>query len=775
MKRFSYLTFCLFSSTCLAGGVARAQPPPPEPAPAVPAQPAAAEPTGTLDEIIVTARKRNERLNDVPMSISAATGDQLKARGVTQVGDLDKVVPGFAYQPSNYGTPVYSIRGVGFIDVAVAVAPTVSIYVDQVPLPYSVMTEGSALDVQRVEVLKGPQGTAFGQNSTGGAINFIANKPTPAFAAGANASYGNFNAVNVNGFASGPMTDTLSGRIAINTDQRGPWQQSETRSARLGRRDFSDGRILLDWKPRDDLRFELNFNGWLDKSDTQAAQMAAYSPLVPNGYPDLQPALAAYKPAPKNDRIADWDPGVSLRRNDSFGQVSLRSDWDISPKITLTGITAFSNLSQLSPNDLDGTPYDNIAVLIRAHVQSFSQELRLAGHALDDKLNWMVGGNYGDDITSDYQQFKYNGTSSGIGPLEFHDFLVTNNQVITTAAAFATLDYKLPYNLTVSGSARYTSADDNFHGCLRDPGNGAVAAAFSQLASAPIPAGHCVTLDPATLAAVPIVKLSLDEQNVSWRGGLSWEPTSATLVYVNATRGYKAGSFPTLPGFVPSQFAPVPQESVLAFEAGFKRTLAPLRLQLDGAVFYYDYDDKQILGYVNTLFGNLPRLISIPKSSVRGAEVNAIWRPVRALTINAGATYIDSQVDKSLLTNDPFNNIVDIRGEAFPNTPKWTASGDAQYDFPLTERLSGYMGASGRYRTESVAAFGSNPLFREPAYGTLDLRTGVQSGDGRWRVELWGRNVTDQFYLTNITHIVDTVAQTTGMPATYGVTLGWRY
>ncbi len=284
-----------------------------------------------------------------------------------------------------------------------------------------------------------------------------------------------------------------------------------------------------------------------------------------------------------------------------------------------------------------------------------------------------------------------------------------------------------------------------------------------------------MTLDPTTFAPVPIVRKSLNEDNVSWRAGLSWKPDSSTLIYANVTKGYKAGSFPTVPGLFPNQFDPVTQESVLAYEAGFKKALFHQTLQVSGAGFYYDYTDKQILGYITTAFGNLPGLVTIPKASVKGAELDVTWRPIRDLTLSGGATYVDTSVDKRFLTNDPFNNVIDIKGERFPNTPQWQLSGDAQYDFPVMDTLKGYVGASVRYRSNSYATFGQQPAFRIAAYGIVDLRAGLQSDDGHWRAEVWGRNVTDQFYLTSVSHVVDTVARTTGMPATYGVTLSYKY
>ena len=727
-----------------------------------------------LEEIIVTAEKRAERASDVPMSITAVTGGQLEKQGITRVDDLAKVAPGFTYQPSDYGTPVYSIRGIGFKSDSVAVAPTVSVYVDQVPLPYSVMTPGAAFDLERVEILKGPQGTLFGENSTGGAINFVAAKPTDHLEAGVGLTYGRFNEADAQGFISGPLTDTLSGRIALRTEQRGDWQTSETRDDTLGKRDFSTGRMLLDWKPRDDLRFEFNANGWIDKSDTQAAQFVEYSPTVPNGYQNLAAALSAYRPAPNDARVADWAPGTSLRRDDHFGQFSLRGDWSITPETKLTSITSWSDLGQVVPIQPDGTPYRNIAFTTSAAIQSFSQELRLAGSAIEERWRWMLGGNYESDTTRDDQLgYQSSASNSGIGPDRWHTFLNDNHQNVDTWASFGSLDFAATSTLTLQSSVRYTKSDNHFSGCLFDTGDGLLAAAFSLLASSPIPAGHCVTLNPTTFAAVPIVDKSLDESNVSWRIGPNWKPIDNLLIYANATKGYKAGSFPTVPGLVPSQFDPIPQESVLAYEAGVKQTLPDARLQFAASVFLYDYRDKQLLGYITTAFGNLPGLVSIPKSRVTGAEITATWKPIARLTINPGVTYVESKVTDDFISNDPFNTHVDLKGESFPDTPRWQVSTDAEYDFLLSDAASAYLGANVAYRTKTSAAFGDARLFTLPSYSLLDLRAGMNIN--KWRVELWGHNVTNKVYLQSITHITDTVARVTGMPATYGVTVGYKF
>lgn len=771
MKIAKGMSAVLISSTSVfAAGAAQAAEPVAERGAAFPAS---AEPAAETDEIIVTAQKRAERLSDVPMSITAASGEQLDKRGVSDVADLAKIAPGLTFQPSDYGSPVFTIRGIGFKDISVAVAPAVSVYVDQVPLPYSSMTPGAALDLERVEILKGPQGTLFGQNSTGGAINFIAAKPTSSFEVGIEGSYGRFNQLDGQAFVSGPISPGINARLAVRTEQRGAWQRSATRDDGLGSRNFLAGRFLIDAEPTNTLRLEFNINGWRDKSDSQAAQFVRFAPAVANGYQDLVPALTAYAPAPRNARMADWDPGTNLQRDDRFFQGSVRGDLDISDLVTLTSITAYSDLRQYAPIDPDGVNVNDFLLTIRANIRSFSQELRLSGKTLDGGIRWMVGGNFQDDSSRDNQTGHYVGTSSGIGPLRFVEFINSNRQKVRTYAGFGSVDVALTDRLGVQASVRYTTSTNNFSGCLYDTGDGLLASAFSLIAAAPISEGSCVTIDPTTFTAVPVVNKSLREDNLSWRLGATYKPGSNQLLYANVTKGYKAGSFPTVPAFVPDQFNPVEQESVLAYEAGIKQSLLDRKVQLSGSAFYYDYRGKQLIGYIDGAFGQVPALISIPKSDVLGVEIDGVFKPVDGLTITANGIYLRTRVRGDFLANDPFANSVNLGGEEFPNSPKWQYSIDGEYMVPLTADSEAYVGASYAYRSDSVASFGSSPDFRVPAYGLLDLRAGITKG--RWRAQIWGHNVTNKFYLQSVTHVIDTVARLTGMPATYGVTIGYKF
>lgn len=746
----------------------------------------------SFGEIVVTAQKRSERLNDVPLSIAAATGAQLAKAGVTTAADLGKIVTGFTYQPSNYGPPVFSLRGIGFFDNTLAASPTVSVYVDQIPLSYLAMAGGATLDLERVEVLKGPQGTLFGQNATGGAINFIAAKPTAVLSAGGSLEYARFGQFNAEGYISGPISDNLRVRLSGRTEQGGAWQESTTRPGdKLGSRDFTTGRLLVDWDPSDAVHLELSANGWIDKSQTQAAQYQAYAATVPppiGGTDQAAPIQA--EPVPGgNARLANWDEGANLRRDSSFYQFALTGQFELSDSITMNTITAYSHLKEFSPYDADGTSFQNMYDTVIGKIETFNQEVRFSGRFLNDRLSWMLGGNYAYSNSVDHSFLDFVASNAGVGPFRYTNIVNISDVIGNTYAVFGGLDYKVTDTLLAQVSARYTDQKQKGSGCLADGGNGTLATAFSLLSTTPFNAGECVTFANTNPTDFPpftplggLVRKTLAENNTSWRVNLSWKPNSNVHFYANVTKGYKSGSFPRLPDVFQSIYTPVPQESVQAYEGGFKVTALDRTLDLSGAVFYYDYKDKQILGYLQVpLFGNLPALITVPKSHVTGGELNVNWRPVSGLTINGGVTYVDARVSHDSAnaakydTRDPNGQNINIQGYRFPITPRWQASGGIDYGFPVSESLTADLGANLTYRSSTPATFGGGSQYTLPAYTLVDLRAGIGGANGSWHLQVWGRNIFNKFYLINAAHVVDTITRTTGRPATYGVTLSFKY
>jgi iron complex outermembrane recepter protein len=303
---------------------------------------------GALAEIIVTAQKRSESIDKVGMSITAVSGDALNEQQIKNVSDLANIVPGLVYATSALKTPVYSLRGVGFYDTSLGAYPTVSVYVDQVPLPFSAMTEQASLDLERVEILKGPQGILFGQNSTGGAINYIAAKPTEDFRAGAELGYGRFNTVEEQGFISGPLAPTLTARLAMSATSGDDWQYNYVRSSAgrfvannvandtVGKVEKFAARALLDWKPTDAVSVELNINGWINKSDPEAQQLIGTGPEH-GPAPFADPTVLTQPFAPHNDRAAAWSPGRIYGNEHQF-QGALRADVNLTPAKVHVGL-----------------------------------------------------------------------------------------------------------------------------------------------------------------------------------------------------------------------------------------------------------------------------------------------------------------------------------------------------------------------------------------------------------------------------------------------------
>lgn len=730
----------------------------------------------TPQEIIVTAQRREQSLNSVPMSVTALGGDQLRSQGISTIADLAKVVPGLTFTQSQIATPVYTIRGVGFFESTLAASPAVSVYVDEVPLPFAILTQGAALDLQRLEVLKGPQGTLYGQNATGGAINYISQKPGNELEAGLDTSFGRFNAFELSGFVSGPITDTLGVRLSARMDEGGAWQRNYTRNQELGDSRRIAGRALIVWEPTDTLSMTLNLNGWRDTSDVQAPQLIAHTPYNPaNAYP----YVLATPLAPANARAANWTQQNPMRRDDDFYQASLRADLDLSDDVRLTSITSWLEFNTDARQDLDATQWRQLDSYTPGHVESFFQELRLTGTSGDAR--WILGANYARDKADERQILQTNDLSSNViipGLPILTVSGVFTDQKVTTWAGYGNLEYDLTPQLTAQGGIRYTRNERSFQGCGYDA-DGTTFLSFNILTQLftgalpvnPIGPGSCLTFSPTFQPG--LVTDQLDQDNISWRAGLTYTFDNRAIVYANVSRGWKAGGFPTVPASSFTGFLPATQESLLAYEAGFKLPLADRTLQFNAAAFYYDYSDKQVRGRIlDPIFGLLEKLVNVPQSHIYGVEAAIDWRPVDGLTANLSGTYIKSRIDEFTGFNGT-GVFADYEGSAFPFTPKWQANADIQYKWAISDRWNATVGGNVNYNSATNSTFGDPALLRINERTLVDLRAGVETEDGKLRVQIWGRNVFNSYYW-NSTFQADTAWRMAGRPATYGISLGWR-
>ena len=741
-----------------------------------------------LQEIIVTANKREESSSKVGLTIQAIGATALEQQHVTTLQDLANAVPALTYTETEDSTPVYTLRGVGFYETSLAAYPDVTVYLDQAPLPFPAQTALTLFDVQRVEVLKGPQGTLFGNNSTGGAINYIANKPTPEFAAATDFSYSRFNTGQIDGFVSGPLTDTLRGRFAFNVTESGPWQHSQTRDDTNGKADKIAVRTILDWNATDALRFELNVNGWHDGTEPQQPQDLKYQPSFPSYSP-----LVNQPPPPNDALVADWPAAYEPRAHDDLVQAFIRTDYDVSSTVSITAITNYIHFARDATPDADGSGYiANNLSQTTGWIESYSQELRIAGGGTGP-FRWLGGAEYSGDHVWERDTLSWpQGT-----PFTFPTFAGTagnstnSEQKMNNYAGFAHGEYAVLDQLTLKGGVRYTEADRSdvtcglyYQGTSADP-NGIIqdfaAASADFLAGRPFtPAvpNQCVLIGPANgnppynLGAY---RAHLNQDNVSWSGGVDWQPMDTLLAYANVSRGYKAGGFPTLPASYYKALAPVTQEELTDYETGIKAQFLERHLLVNAAAFYYDYTNKQLKSrIIDPLFGVLTALVNIPKSSVRGAELEVHARPATGLDIGVTGTFLDARIDQFTGVSQA-GQVADFAGSAVPYTPRWSWAGTLNYEHPLTGEWSGFVGAQLTYRSQTTAAIGSPASYIMPSYSLLDLQAGVQSDDGHWRAFLWGKNVLNKFYLNNVVEQEDDIIRYAGMPITYGITVSYRF
>lgn len=733
-------------------------------------------------EVVVTANRRSQPLDDVGASIDSIDGSSLRARGVVSTSDLQKLVPGFTASDTGVNIPVYSLRGVGLNEPSLAANSTIVISVDEVPLPYTAMAQGEILDVERVEVLKGPQGTLYGQNATGGAINYIANKPGDTLAMGWDVGFGRFSTVTGEFFLGGPLGKTLKARLAVGGTHGEPWQQNFTREDQLGRVARSSARLLASWQPIEKLDVDLNLNGWVDRSDTQATQIVAFRPQVVANVPRV-PDVFSSPLTPADARAANWNPARDYSRSDDFRQFSVKATYALGERARLTSITAWSDFESGGFNDRDGMVPADFEFGTEGHIESLYQEVRLSHET--DALAWSMGGNFRKDRAYDFQATDVSrGTNTFVAGLKLNRVDIYTDQHVKTYAVFADGELRLSSRWALVAGIRYTRDTRDFSGSTCDVGDGETSAVYTVLSNTfrtqfglpQLPAlapNECVTLSAGTFTP-GVVNDRLVEDNVAFRGQVNLKPTDRSLLYASFSRGFKAGSFPTLATVFSPGYSPATQERVDALEAGFNTTLFERRARLQGAAFHYDYHDKQLRGRIlDPVIGNLSRLVNVPRSVIRGFELDLTTSLRPGLTLQMAIAHLDTEV-KEFVGVNLFGQTEDFAGQTLPYSPPWSANAGGQYEWRVFGGMKAFVGADYAYRSRTSGFIGRDRPVDIGAWATLDLRAGLRFKDDRWQIQVWGNNVTDADYLTSAMRNGDTVNAYAARPATYGISLGFR-
>jgi outer membrane receptor protein involved in Fe transport len=552
LYRIALRTSCVVSVPAFAQASADAAGTPSSAAPTAAIAPAVQQGSdeNLFGDIVVTAQKRSQNTQKIGLSISAFGGDQLETLGVKDVKDIAALVPGFTVAKSFRGPPIYTLRGVGFNTPNMSTSSPVGIYLDEVAYPYPIMTEGLSFDLERVEVLKGPQGTLYGRNTTGGLVNSIARKPSQTTEGYLKASYGSYQSYGLEGALGGGITDTLSVRGAFEIDRSDKgWQVSVTRGDRLGKVDKAAARLAVAWDPSDSAKFLLTGNWWKDQSDTQAAQAIYVYPkgLVTAGVPaaawsTVGPTLGipvqvfgqAYNPTKASQ--ANWvesqipwggtvggknftpAPVNQNRKDNELRSIALRGDIKITDGIKLTSLTSYADFKRNEGVDAAGWDIENAIFKELGSIKSFSQELRLTGESAN--FSWIAGLFYARDKIKETDK-SWGATISTLGPLRvlgsaaaaaagatlaqqedirwgFRDWQNQNDQTVTSKAIFGQGEYRLG-DLALTAGIRYNKDDAKFSGCSRDQGDNSIAATWNGFFNyyAHIPAnvapGGCVT------------------------------------------------------------------------------------------------------------------------------------------------------------------------------------------------------------------------------------------------------------------------------------------
>lgn len=505
--------------------------------------------SAALEEVVVTAQKRQQSMNDVPIAINAFTGDKLEAMGVESADDLAMFTPGVTMnETAASGVPLYSIRGVGFQDYSTAATSTAGLNFDEVNMPYAVMTRGLLLDVKRVEVLKGPQGDLFGRNTTAGQINFISNKPTDEFEAGIHASYGSYETFDMEGYVSGPMSDSIQGRLAYKTVQSSEgWQKNLLRDDELGEKDSQAMRGLLNFDIGASASLLLNVHYVDDQSENQAR--TAYDPTIVGGKnPPYRPLSEYLLPGGEHfgedvpwwsvgdNEAAYWDNTVDQvrdgevqvlnnrpRRDNQLAGFSANLEWDIRD-ITLTSITGYNKFERDEHNQWTGSPTEQSDVRNRSEISVFSQEIRLSGNT--DTITWMGGLYYSDEeVDEEYHYWFEDSEFAGgatrwleLDPGGVYTSTVLANQIshppsaifaanpinevetryeqlAESTAVFGNIEWSFADNWRLILGARYTDETRSIDACTYDGGDGSYAALWNNLFGASLDPGACGILD----------------------------------------------------------------------------------------------------------------------------------------------------------------------------------------------------------------------------------------------------------------------------------------
>ncbi len=690
---------------------------------------AAGTQSGQLDEIIVTAQKREQTAQSTPLAITALDSNALQAHQVASLEDLSQVSPGIVIG-QDIGINHLYIRGIGLNGFSSGADPSSAFYVDGVYIGTAAAQLTSFYDVDRVEVVRGPQGTLYGRNATGGAVNLISRTPTEDTSGYLDATFGNYGLYQFEGALSGALTKdgALLGRIAFQTIDHNGYGQNVTLGYGVDNENRQAVRGTLEYKPTDSMRFTLIGEFFHQRdNDYFVASFGAYPGYTllgqSLGYPSLanQRNQATLTPQPENQRQGE--------------AVTLTSEFDLNEHFQLKSITGWREFERTNNWDIDDSSAPLSDGYIAEQEHQTSEELQLAFKAagLD-----AIGGLY-----------FYHETLAAQNYFPFFDFgpgdnyLADGTMDIKAYAAYSQATYTVVPRLRLTGGIRYSKEDRSTDGFFQGVGVPAVPADGAKSWSAWTP-----------------------------KGGVEFDVAEDVLAYASVTKGFKSGTFN-----IGQVNPPINPEKVLAYETGLKASALDRRLEMSGSVFYYDYTDLQ----VNEILGITTITTNAAAAIDKGIELAARAKATRLLTLDGDLTFLHARFTDFTSVNPltPAAPAENLDGNLLPGAPKWAGNLGAELALPLPVPGRFSLRVDASYFSRIYFTEFNDPSLSQAGYVKVNAFLRYTSANDKWTVSLWGKNVTNRLIAgvktLGIAGYGYPIYGSYEPPATYGITLGTKF
>ncbi|KQY92293.1 TonB-dependent receptor [Caulobacter sp. Root1455] len=697
-------------------------------------------PAVQIEEVVVTARRREERLQDTPVAVTALAGEALESRGVESVDQIAKFAPSIRFDGAaalsggNYNATVF-IRGVGQNDFAIFSDPGVGVYVDGVYYARSIGGTLDAFDVSRIEVLRGPQGTLFGKNTIGGAVLITTEQPKNAFGGEIGGVTGSYDRLDVKGHVDIPLGQKVSARLSAARLTRDGYGERLTTGDDLGDRDATAMRAQLLWEPSDTVTVNLSADYTRAREHSAPQKLLAIGAVpgfaigpfmgnfntyvapglgitAPNGAKSLNPSFLTDSP------FTTYGTGPNVNDLDLWGG-SATVSWDLG-EVTFKSITAVRGLTATFARDGDNTPFTFRETFNHDVQAQYSQEFQLGGESFGDRLTWVTGAYVFRERGTDSGYAKLAlGLAPGVSPPPYSPSAAVYTKVTsTTYALFAQGSLALTDQLSATVGARYNRDEKDYvldHRRIRD---GGVIAQVS-------PSGSWNSFTPKV--------------------GLEFKATPDVLLYASVGKGFKSGGFNARPLNDASEVTEYQPETLLTYEAGAKTAWLNRRLILNVAGYFSDYQDIQVT--VNQTPRNF--VANAAAGEVKGLEVELQARPTASWSFNFGGGYMDAkytEVGSGLAAGQVLPITLATH---FIKAPKWTLNSGIEYGHDLSSggRLTARVDWT-HYSTvyNDVA---NDPDLTQPAYDLFGARLAYASPDQLWQAALFGLNLSDERYMVS--------------------------